>query len=181
MNGGSGLIIFVLVIVLIGAMVFMVSELNRSAEEILADRATITDLQEELEQARISAAAQQVQIEALTAALAEKQASLDQAAQALAAAQAEAAALRQALQEQQQARAGFEQLAADLANQVQALQARTALLETGGSAENETISQRSMMISGGAGLPLVTSVLGLVLAGGGVVLGRRGKVRLSNH
>jgi hypothetical protein len=96
------------------------------------------------------------------------------------AAQAEADGLRRALQEQRQARAAFEQLAADLANQVQALQAKNAALEAEKAAfsadpQLEPAPSKRAAVPTPAALPLAASAVVLALAGGGVAARRLGR------
>jgi colicin import membrane protein len=129
MNGASIFMLIVLAAALLVGMGFMVGELNRNANEILADRQTIQDLQSGLDQARAAAAQQQQAVDQLNASLAQQAAELAQARQALQAAQSDADGMRQALLDEQTARAAAEQQAAALSGQVQILQNRTADLE----------------------------------------------------
>ena len=72
MNGASIFMLIVLAAALLVGMGFMVGELNRNADEILADRQTIQDLQAELDQAHGAAAQQQQAIDQLNATLSQQ-------------------------------------------------------------------------------------------------------------
>ncbi len=187
MSGASILMIIVLAAALVVGMVFLVGELNHSAEEILTDRQTIQELQSQLEQARVSEARQQQAIDNLNAELARTTADLDQARQALQAAQADSAGLHQSLQTEQATRAGFEQLAASLSDQLQAAQHHAALLAAHVNtltAENTRLQQAAAQPSvhpqipvtgptSSSVLPLAASAAGLAVAAGGITLARR--------
>jgi chromosome segregation ATPase len=197
MNGTSTLLVFVLIAALVAGMVFMVNELNHSAEEILADRQTIQDLQAGLEQARTSSlqqqqtlSQQQQTIEGLKADLAQKSADLAAAGKSLQSAQADSAALRLSLQNEQALRARFETQNADLANQLRSQQERAAGLEARVNVlvtEKASLQQQIAAQDGGAQpvipvtgpksssatLPLAASAAGLGLLGGGAALVRR--------
>jgi phage shock protein A len=129
MNGASIFMLIVLAAALLVGMGFMVGELNRNADEILADRQTIQDLQAELEQAHAAAAQQQQTVDQLNAALDQQAAELEQVRQALQAAKSDADGMHQALLAEQAARAAAELQAAGLSGQVQILQNRTTDLE----------------------------------------------------
>ena len=185
MSGASIFMLIVLAAALLLGMGFMVGELNRNANEILADRQTILDLQAELEQARSAAAQQQQVVDRLNSALDQQAAELEQARQALQAAHSDADGLRQALLDEQAARASAENQAAVLSGQVQILQSRTTDLEAQmnslyqeKSILEQQVAQRSaaqpQIPLTGTGQPSTTAFpcalpfAGLALAGGGV-------------
>lgn len=174
MNGSSMVMIIVLAVGLVAGMVFLVGELNRSAEEVLAARETIAGLQAELEQDRAAFAHQQGLIDGLNGALNQKSAELEQTRQALQAGQAEANALRSALQAEQAARAAAEQQAAALTTALAAEKAHAGQLaqtpaqttaQTGPAAASQNTS----------GLPWMVSATGLLAAGGSLAWGLRGR------
>ncbi len=187
MNGASILMVIVLLAALVAGMVFLVGQLNQNAEEIMADRQTIQDLQAELEQARAAGARQQQTIDGLNAALAEKSSALDQANQSMQAAMNESAALRQNLASEQSLRGGFENLAASLADQVRVMQEHSNTLE---AQVNSLTAEKANLLkqvqnpvqpqipvtgqpSSSTGLPLAASAAGLALTGGGIVVARK--------
>ncbi len=186
MNGASIFMLIVLAAALLVGMGFMVGELNRNADEILADRQTIQDLRAELDQTHAAAAQQQQAIDQFNAALSQQAAELEQARQALRTAQSEADGLQQALLDERTARAAAEQQAAALSGQVQILQDRTAGLEAQmdslyqeKTSLEQQISQSSVVrpqvpVTGGtpsssSAFPCAIPVAGLALAGGGAV------------
>ena len=183
----SGASIFMLIVLAAGLLVgmgFMVGELNRNADEILADRQTIQDLQAALDQAHAAAAQKQQTVDQLNAALDQQAAELEQARQALQAAQRDAGEMHQALLDEQAARAAVEQQAAALSGQVEILQKRTGDLEAQMDSlyqENHRLeqqisqhssSQLQIPLTGPAQssspvFPYAVPVAGLALAGGG--------------
>ena len=184
MNGASIFMLIVLAAILLVGMGFMVGELNRNADEILADRQTIQDLQSELDQARGAAAQQQQAIDQLNATLSQQAAQLEQARQALRTAQSEVNGLQQSLLAEHAARAAAEQQAAALSGQVQILQTRTAGLEAQmdslyqeKTSLEQQISQSSparpqVPVTGttptsSSAFPFAIPFAGLALAGGG--------------
>ncbi len=194
MNGASSLMIIVLLAALVAGMVFLVGQLNQNAEEIMADRQTIQDLQSQLELARTREGSQKQALDGLNAALAEKTSALEQANQSLQAALSESAALRQNLVSEQQLRGGFENLAASLADQVRALQQHSTDLEAQVNSltvekanlmkEVQNAAQPQIPVTGqptssaeqpasSTGLPIAASAAGLVLTGGGIALAKK--------
>lgn len=144
MNGASIVMVLVLLVALAAGMVFLVDQLNRSAEEIMAAQATILDLQGSLEQAQLNAGRQQQQIDELAASLSQKSADLDQSQATVIALQKSIAdlnavvsqqsvgldQLRQALQNEQSARTGAEQQSAVLVEQAHQLRTTISGLES---------------------------------------------------
>ncbi len=186
MNGASIFMLIVLAVVLLVGMGFMVGELNRNADEILADRQTIQDLQSELDQAYGAAAQQQQAIDQLNATLSQQATQLEQARQALRTAQSDAQGLQQSLLAEQAARTAAEQQAAALSGQVQILQTRTAGLEAQMDSlyqEKTSLEQQisqslparpQVPVTGGTPtssftFPFATPFAGLALTGGGAV------------
>jgi uncharacterized protein (DUF3084 family) len=180
MSGASILMVIVLILALGAGMVFLVGQLNQNAEEIMADRQTIQDLQAQLEQARANEGRQQQSVDGLNTALAQKTSELEQTHQALQAAQSQAAMLSQALASEKTIRSGFEQLSVSLANQVRSLQEHSAYLEAqvkSLTAQDPTLPQIPVTgqptSSTGNGLPLAASAAGLALTVGGIAAARR--------
>jgi len=173
MNGTSVLIVFVLLVAMTAGMGFLVDQLNRSAQEIMANRAALQDLQHAVDETQASQVHLQQQLAAQTAALQQKEDELGLARQALTAAQADVSVVQQRLADEQAARAALEQQAAALRAQLNALQSQNAAW-----AAPQTAPLASLPVVGAglgaaaAGLPWALASGGLLLAGGILAWGR---------